>query len=57
MKDRPWYRLVGAAIPVIWLWFVFIGVRWNIYASIFIAIASTILLGTLYSILESSGNK
>lgn len=53
MVERQWYRLLGAAIPVAWIWFALLGVRWNVFASLFIAIAVTIIFGTAYSILES----
>ena len=52
MAGRPWAWMAGAAIPVVWIWFALLGVRWNVLVSLFIAIASTILLGTLYAVIE-----
>ena len=57
MVSRQWAQLVGAVIPVVWIWFALIGIRWNFYVSLFIAIAVTIFGGTFYNILlSSSGN-
>ncbi len=52
MERRTWEWPLGALIPVVWIWFALLGVRWNVLVSLFIAIAVTILAGTLYSILE-----
>ena len=52
MADRPWYWLVGASIAVVWIWFALLGVNWNVLMSLVIAIGATILLGTLYAVLE-----
>lgn len=52
LTERHWERLLGAAIPVAWIWFALLGIKWNLLLSLFIAIAVTILFGTLYSVLE-----
>ncbi len=57
MADRPWKWLLGAGIGVAWLWFAFLGIWWDVLASLFIVIALTILLGTSYAILDVPKSK
>lgn len=57
MADRPWKWLLGAAIPVFWIWFALLGIKWNVLNSLFISIAATIILGTLYAVLENPSGK
>ena len=49
---RPWGWLLGAGIAVVWIWFALLGVKWDVLTSLVIAIAATILLGTLYAVIE-----
>jgi len=49
---RPWVWLVGAGIAVVWIWFALLGVKWDVLTSLVIAVGATILLGTLYAVLE-----
>jgi hypothetical protein len=44
--------MLGAGIAVVWIWFALLGVKWNDIVSLVIAIGVTILLGTLYAVLE-----
>lgn len=55
--EKPWYRLVGVGIPIAWIWFALLGVRWDILFSLFITIALTIVLGSVYSILDPGSVK
>ncbi len=57
MAERPWRWLLGAAIPIVWIWFALLGIEWNVLASLFIAISVTIIFGTLYAVMESTGDK
>jgi len=52
LANRPWLWLVGAGIAVVWIWFALLGVKWDVLTSLFIAVAITILLGTLYAVME-----
>ena len=52
LADRPWFWLVGAGIAVVWIWFALLGVKWDVMVSLVIAVGTTILLGTLYAVLE-----
>jgi hypothetical protein len=49
---RPWVWLLGAGIAVVWIWFALLGVKWDVLVSLVIAIAVTIMLGTLYAVIE-----
>lgn len=49
---RPWGWLLGAGIAVVWIWFALLGVKWDVLVSLVIAIAVTIMLGTLYAVIE-----
>jgi hypothetical protein len=44
--------MLGAGIAVVWIWFALLGVKWDVLTSLVIAIAATILLGTLYAVIE-----
>lgn len=57
MADRPWIWMLGAAIPIVWIWFALLGIKWDVLASLFIAIAASILLGALYAVMESPKTK
>jgi len=52
LANRPWLWLVGAGIAVVWIWFALLGVKWDVLTSLFIAVAITIMLGTLYAVME-----
>ncbi len=52
MAYRPWVWLLGAGIAVVWIWFALLGVKWDVLVSLVIAIAVTIMLGTLYAVIE-----
>lgn len=54
VAQRPWEWLLGAVIPVVWIWFALLGIRWNLLVSLFIAIATTILMGTLIAVLGTN---
>lgn len=57
MTERPWGKLIPIGIPIAWIWFALLGVRWDVFYALFIAIALTIILGTVTSIMESPKNK
>lgn len=57
VTERHWERLLGAAIPIVWIWFALLGIAWNVMFSLFIAIAVTILFGTLYAIIDPTKAK
>jgi hypothetical protein len=44
--------MLGAGIAVVWIWFALLGVKWDVLTSLVIAIGTTILLGTLYAVIE-----
>jgi hypothetical protein len=44
--------VLGAGIAVVWIWFALLGVKWDVLGSLVVAIGVTILLGTLYAVIE-----
>jgi hypothetical protein len=52
LADRPWEWVLGAGIAVVWIWFALLGVKWDVLGSLVVAIGVTILLGTLYAVIE-----
>jgi asparagine N-glycosylation enzyme membrane subunit Stt3 len=52
LADRPWEWVLGAGIAVVWIWFALLGVKWDVLGSLVVAIGGTILLGTLYAVIE-----